>query len=252
MVLEQDGRFGLNGEGTDSNMTRKGYDDCPEGVPHTQRSGRPGRGRGRQFKLRWMPPSSSTRSAVHKGKSRQKATDSPSVEPDDDVKPYFSRSPSQRHIFLGHGEGQEREDADAHTDGDEDVEMDFSHEADDDQDDGSEAEEVDRSEEEFGASTAMRAEVELRTGSSCHHSQASSSRSSLSSSLSASASTSTGSVSLPPSTSSSSFTSMSPIPTQTSMLDGIKIVDPNFPKSVPISSSPHFQAPLSASFVPLR
>ena len=216
MVLEQDDRLGLNGEGAGSCYED---DDIPEGAPHTQRPGRPGRGRGRQFKLRWMPPSSSTKSGAVKGKGKKKPTNSPSVEPVDmqdhvDVKPSFSRSPSQRNVFLGHGEeDQEEEDADGNTDGEEDTEMDFGDEG-DDQDEDSEAEEVDRSEEEFGASTAMRAGVARFHPSSSQHSQASSSRTSLSSSLSTSVSASAGSTSttsLPLSTSSSSFTSASPI-----------------------------------------
>jgi hypothetical protein len=211
MVLEQDGRLGLNGgDGTGSCN-----DDDDEGVPRAQRTTRPGRGRGRQFKLRWMPPSSSTRSGVPKGKGKKKPAGSPSVETvelqdDVDVKPSFSRPPSQRNVLHSEAD-QEGEDPDALTDGEEDTEMDFGDEG-DDQDEESEAEEdVDRSEEEFGASTAMREGVAQFRPDSSHHSQASSSRTSLSSSLSVAVSTSTSGTSLPPSASSSSFTSVSPI-----------------------------------------
>lgn len=216
MVLEQDGRLGLNGGGVDSTTTRND-DERSGNAAHTQRPARPGRGRGRQFKLRWMPPSSSNRSAVAKGKAKKKSTDSSLVEmvelQDLDVKPSLSRSPSQENVYLDHGEEDlEGEDTDARTDGEEDAE-DFGDEGDEE----SEAEEVDRSEEEFGTSTAMQSGVVgIRSGSS-HHSQASSSRSSLSSSLSASASTSTASTSTLShhlSASSSSSSSVSPIPAQ--------------------------------------
>jgi len=205
MVLEQDSRLGLNdGEGPGSTMSD---DDRLEGVP--QRPGRSGRGRGRQFKLRWMPPSSSTRSGVVKGKGKKKSTNSPSAEP---VEPSFSRSPRRKNAVLGHGdeEEEEEEDGDGHTDGEEDTEMDFGDEN-DDQDDDSETEDVDRSEEEFGASTAMQAGAARFRPAFSQHSQASSSRTSLSSSLSASVSASTSATSRPPSASSSTFNSVSPI-----------------------------------------
>jgi len=214
LVLEQDARLGLNnGEGPGSTMSD---DDRLEGIPHTQRSGRSGRGRGRQFKLRWMPPSSSTRSGVVKGKGKKKPTISPSVVPVEiqghvDLKSSFSRSPSQRDAILGHGEVEEEgEDGDALTDGEGDTEMEFGDEN-DDQDDESELEDVDRSEEEFGASTAMQAGAARFRPALSQHSQASSSRTSLSSSLSASVSASTGSTSATSLPLSAPFNSVSPI-----------------------------------------
>lgn len=202
LILEQDGR--LDGEGTNSNV---GCRDGPEDASLAQRSTRPLRGRGRQFKLRWMPPSSSNKSTAGKGKGKKKSTDSSPVELEDpDVKPSFSRSPSQDDDFLGPAE-EDREAEDA--DGEEDVEMDLGEEG-EDRDEDSEDEEVDRSEEEFGASTAMQPRVLPFRPRLSRHSQASSSMSSLSSSASASASTSA--LSLATSTSPSTFTDESPIP----------------------------------------
>ena len=153
---------------------------------------RSGRGRGRQFKLRWMPPSSTTR-ATAKGKGKKPAGSSSSKSEIPNGR--SSRSSSQ---------GVLEEDADGQT-GDDDEMVD--HEEDPDRD--TEGESDQSGEEDYELSTPMKPDHPLFLSSSDQSSQASSSRVSLST-VSSGGSTSTLSSSIHPQLSGSTYTVSSP------------------------------------------
>ena len=162
------------------------------GAPQPVRSGR---GRGRQFKLRWMPPSSTTR-ATAKGKGKKPAGNSSSKSEVPNGR--SSRSSSQ---------GILEEDADGQTDDGDEM---ADHEEEPDRD--TEGESDQSGEDDYESSMPMKPDHPLFLSSSDQSSQASSSRVSLStmSSGSSGGSTSTLSGSIHHQPSGSTYTASSP------------------------------------------
>ena len=115
MVLDETPRRS-NGDSADRSMG-SGDSERTENAAVSPK-GRPGRGRGRQFKLRWMPPSSASRTRAPKGRGKKTVVD-------------FRTDLPQQNFIHGQGEDYDEEDSDAQTD---EGDMDFDNEL-DEQDD---------------------------------------------------------------------------------------------------------------------
>lgn len=130
MVLDEKPRHSNSDSADQSTGSRD-----PEGAEKAAVAlkGRPGRGRGRQFKLRWMPPSSASRARAPRGKGKKKVVGFKT----DDLGPDLPK----QDLIYGQDEDYDEEDSDAQTD-DGDIDLDNELDEQDDvnlENDGEEA-----------------------------------------------------------------------------------------------------------------